>query len=84
VGGPQRELHVRAVLAHRPAEACLSPADAVLDGVLVRRQALRGRLVAAPGPQEDQQGAAQASVALVVGGQAAERLEGGGVIIRSW
>jgi hypothetical protein len=50
----------------------------------VQRQALRGRLVAAPGLQEDQQGVAQASAVLVVGGQAAERLEGGGVIIRSW
>src|SRR5436305_216591 len=60
VAGLQRELHVVAVLAHRPAEALLRLADPVLDRVLVQHQLLGGRLVAAPAPQEGQQGLTQA------------------------
>jgi hypothetical protein len=58
------------VLGHWPAEALLRPADPVLDRVLVQHQPFGGRLVAAPGLQEGQQGVAQAGVVLVVGGQA--------------
>jgi hypothetical protein len=40
------------VLAYRPAEASLGPADTVLDRVLMRRQPFGGRLVAAPQLQD--------------------------------
>ena len=66
----QRELHVMLVRAHRPAEAFLGLADPVLDSVLVQHQPFGRRLVAAPGLQEGQQGLAQPSMVLVVGGQA--------------
>ena len=75
MAGPQREFHVVAVLAHRPAQALLRLADPVLDRVLVQHQLLGGRLVAARVLQEDQQGAAQPGVVLVVGGQPRERAE---------
>jgi hypothetical protein len=58
------------VLADRPAEALLGPADPVLDRVLVQHQLLGGGLVAAVGVQEGQQGVAQPGVVLVVGSQA--------------
>jgi hypothetical protein len=44
VAGLQRELHVVAVLADRPAEAFLGLADPVLDCVLVQRQPFGGGL----------------------------------------
>src|SRR5580658_140834 len=71
--GLQREFHVVLVLAHWPAEAFLGLADPVLDGVLVQHQPFGGRLVAAPGVQEDQQGVAQPGVVLIISGQARQR-----------
>ena len=71
----QRQFHVVAVTAHRPAETLLRLADPVLDRVLVQHQLLGGRLVAAPGLQEDQQGLAQPGVVLVVDGQVRQGTE---------
>jgi hypothetical protein len=58
-----------AVIGHWPAETLPRLADPVLDGVLVQQQLFGGRLVTAPGLQEDQQGVAQPSVVLIIGGQ---------------
>jgi len=75
VGGLQREFHVLAVIADRPAEALLRLPDPVLNRVLVQYQLFSGRLVAAPVLQEDQQGVAQPGVVLIVSGQATQRAE---------
>jgi len=75
VAGLQRELHVVPVPGHRPAQALLRLADPVLDRVLVQHQPFGRRLIAAPGPQEDQQGLTQAGVVLVIGSQAPQRAE---------
>ena len=69
VAGLQRESHVLAVIAHRPTETPFCLADLVLDRVLVHHQLFGGRLEAARF-EEDEQGAAQASVVPVVGAQA--------------